>query len=228
MKTFDLAAEWEKSFADEYSRTLKYTDVPVEDWKVAGKATRDKPNKEDLAWWKNEGLKHVTDYIDWYQKKGWEIAILPDGKPAIEWEGVVEFAGVEIKVIIDAVYRSGDELIIVDYKTGKMDPMGNVQLGLYASAIEKVFGVRPRWGGYYMTRKANLTQLVDLSPWTIEFFEYQVTAMKSYAATDYWPMNVGQSCYICSFTEYCQGFGGSKAHEIPLKIKTTIEGVAGE
>ena len=223
MKTFDIAAEWELAFAKEYSRTLKYTDVPVEEWKVAGTVTKQRPNKEDLSWWKENGLKHVTDYVDWFASTGWGIAMMPDGMPGIEWEAIVEFGGVDVKLIVDAIYVNGNDLIVVDYKTGKRDPQGMLQLGLYASAIEKVCGVRPKYGGYYMTRKASLTGLVDLAPWTIEFFNYQASAMKAFQDTGFWPASVGDACNICSFTQYCQAYGGSKAGEVPLMEIQTIE-----
>ena len=36
MSTFDLVEKWETAFESELSRTKKYSDVPVEEWKVSG------------------------------------------------------------------------------------------------------------------------------------------------------------------------------------------------
>ena len=217
MSTIDLVEKWETAFESELSRTKKYSDVPVEEWKVSGRASKLKPNKEDLAWWKSNGLQHVQDYVHWFQSTGWGIALMPDGKPGIEWEAVVTIAGKEIKLIVDAIYiRPDGELVICDYKTGAHDPKGVMQLGLYATAIELVTGIRPRYGAYLMTRKTVLTDLVDLGQWDKSFFEYQIEALKAYQQVGIWPASVGNECGICSFTEYCQAFGGTKYKEVPL------------
>jgi hypothetical protein len=221
LKTFDFDQKWEELFEEEMSSTRKRTDLPVEQWRVAGRATKANPNKEDLKWWKENGLEHVKDYAKWFAKTGWSIAQMPDGKPGIEWEAEVEFAGIPVRLIVDAIYTDGSNLIVVDYKTGSRDPKGYLQLGLYASAIEKTFGVRPKFGGYYMTRKAALTGLIDLSPWPISFFDYQVSAMDAYRETGYYPPNVGDTCNICSFSDYCQAVGGSKSKDYPLIQITT-------
>ena len=49
-----------------------------------------------------------------------------------------------------------------------MCPTGKKQLALYASSIEKAYGVRPKWGAFYMSRKGELSDLVDLEPWGID------------------------------------------------------------
>jgi hypothetical protein len=67
-----------------------------------------------------------------------------------------------------------------------------------------------------MTRKASLSSLVDLSPWSVDFFDYQAAAMVAYRDTGYYPPNVGDACNICSFTDYCVAVGGSKSQDFPL------------
>lgn len=214
--TFDIAAEWEKVWAESLSNQLKRSDIPEKEWRVAGRISKANPDKENLVWWKTNGLEQVEEYVRWMAKTGWSIAEMPDGRPGIEWSGEVEFGGVPVKLIIDAIYSNGTDLIVVDYKTGSRDPKGYLQLGLYASAIEKICGVRPKWGGYYMTRKASLSSLVDLSPWSIEFFDYQASAMIAYRETGFYPPNVGDACNICSFSDYCVAAGGMKSKDFPL------------
>lgn len=221
MTSLTLTERW----ADVWSRTISRVEaasgVPCEEWRTGGRRTKALPEGESLDFWQSEGLQQVEKYIDWYHNSGWRIATMPDGKPGIEWEAEVWFAESKVRLIVDAVYEVAGDLVVVDYKTGSRSPStGPIQMGLYASAIEKFYGVRPRWGAIYMSRKGALDDLMDLSPWGIDFFEYQFGAMQAYIDTGFFPPNVGDHCGYCSFTEYCAAVGGSKSSEFPLQIHT--------
>ena len=53
--------------------------------RVGGRASKDKPNKEDVIQWQKQGVVWVEEYIQW--RKGnpnWKIWKTPQGIPAIE------------------------------------------------------------------------------------------------------------------------------------------------
>ncbi len=226
----DLVERWAQVWADKVAEVERYSGVPAEDWRTSGRRSKALPDGEDLEFWQAEGLRQVETYLDWYKRSGWQIATMPDGKPGIEWEAEVVFGGAHVRLVIDAVYQlnlppwtdaTPDTLVVVDYKTGSRNPAtGPIQLGLYASAIEKVYGIRPKWGAIYMSRKGELADLVDLTPWSIEFYDYQFAAMDAHIETGYLPPTVGDHCGFCSFKDYCTAVGGSKASEYPLQIHT--------
>jgi hypothetical protein len=218
--TSDLTERWAKVWTDHLSSVEAATGTPVDDWRVGGRRTKAQPDGETVDFWQAEGLRQVEEYLQWYERTGWRIATMPDGKPAIEWEAEVQFGDARIRLIVDSIYEispdpSPEQMVIVDYKTGQR-AQNPIQLGLYASAIEKVYGIRPKWGGYYMSRKGELDDLIDLTPWSIDYYEYQFGAMNAYIDTGWFPPSPGDHCSYCSFSQYCVATNGSKSSDYPL------------
>jgi hypothetical protein len=212
------AAIWMQTIQEHERRS----GVPSEQWRVGGRRSKAQPDGEDLEFWQSAGLEQVEKYLSWLENTGWQIATLPDGRPGIEWDAIVHFGGRPVKAVIDAVYESGNDLILVDYKTGtrKQTPQ---QLGLYASILERSMGVRPKWGGYYMTRHGELSDLMDLSPWSMDYFDYSFGAMNAQLDLGWFTPNPSDHCSWCSFAEYCVAVDGPKSSEYPLRIADNKE-----
>lgn len=224
----DLTERWAQVWAEKVNAVERSTGVPADDWRIGGRRTKANPEGENLGWWQHEGLRQVESYIDWYRKSNWQIATMPDGKPGIEWEAEVVFGSSRVRLIVDAIYIANnapwmdatpEQMVIVDYKTGSRTPAGAIQLGLYASAVEQAYGIRPKWGAYFMSRKGTLDDLIDLSPWSVDFFAYEFDAMQAFMDTGYFPPSVGDHCGYCSFRDYCVAVGGSRSSEYPLQIR---------
>lgn len=211
-----LTEIWADTFLNCVTELEQRTNVPAESWKTAGRKTNAHPQGEDLEFMRNEGLKQVTEYNQWLGQSGWQIATMPDDRPGIEWDGIVDFGGMPVKFIVDLVFKSGNSLVVTDFKTGRHTPFGCEQLALYASAIEKLHGIRPKFGAFYMTRKAALGDLIDLDRWGIDYFDYQFKAVNEHISSGYYPANVGQHCGWCSFADYCAAVGGSSSEVYPI------------
>ncbi len=211
----DLASEWQEIWTQQLVNLERRSGVPVDDWKVGGRTSRDKPNGEDAAWWQGEGLRQAEAYVQWLEEQKWTLATMPDGRPGIEWDAIAWFGGRPVKAIIDAVFTDGDGLIVIDYKTGRKRQQPP-QLGLYASIIEKTQGVRPKWGGYYMSREGKVTDLFDLAPWSIDFYDYSFRAMNDSLDAGSFVPNVSDHCTWCGVREYCVAQSGRKSSEYPL------------
>jgi len=218
MTSFDLTQKWLEVFNDAVKETEDKTGIPSTEWKTAGRKTTLRPDGEDLSFWQSDGLKQVEAYQKWYESSGWKIATMPDGRPGIEWSADVHFGGTPVRFIVDAIYQVGEDLVIVDYKTGSRTPFGMIQAGLYAAGIEKAYGIRPKWGAFFMTRSGSLDDLIDLSHLTIEYFDYVFGAMNHSVLQGWFPPSVGDSCRMCSFQSQCPAMGSKS---FPLKIPTT-------
>lgn len=216
----DVSEKWLEIFQRTVADVEARTDVPADQWRVGGRRTKANPDGETLDFWQGEGLRQVEKYLEWYENTGWKIATLPDGKPGIEWQGQVQFGGTPVRLVVDCVYTNGEDWIVCDYKTGQRVPYGHEQLALYASAIERAYGVRPKWGAFYMSRKGELSDLVDLSPWGIDYFDFMFTSMNEQMASGLFPPHVGDHCSFCSFSAYCPAVDGPKSAEFPLEIWT--------
>ena len=213
--TLNLTEKWLEVFNDAVKEVEERSNIPSTEWKTAGRKTTSRPDGEDLSFWQSDGLKQVEAYQKWYQSSGWKIATMPDGRPGIEWAADVHFGGTPVRMIVDAIYQVGEDLVIVDYKTGSRTPFGAVQAGLYASGIERAYGIRPKWGSFFMTRKGELDELLDLSPLSMDYFDYVFGAMNYSTMNGWFPPSVGDSCRMCSFTAQCPAFGGT---DFPLQI----------
>ena len=216
-----LTEKWLEVFNDAVLDVEQKTGIPSLEWKTAGRKTALRPDGEDLPFWQSEGLKQVEAYQKWYDSSGWKIATMPDGRPGIEWSADVLFGGTPVRFIVDAIYQVGEDLVIVDYKTGSRTPFGAIQAGLYAAGIEKATGKRPKWGAFFMTRQGTLDDLIDLSHLTIEYFDYVFGAMNHSVLNGWFPPSVGDSCRMCSFVDKCPAMGST---DFPLQIQGKEKG----
>lgn len=216
-KNSDLTAKWLEVFNDSVRETEEKSGIPSSEWKTAGRKTALRPDGEDLSFWQEDGLKQVESYLKWYESSGWQIATMPDGRPGIEWAADVTFGGTPVRFIVDSIYKVGEDLVIVDYKTGSRTPFGAIQAGLYASGIERIFGIRPKWGAFFMTRQGKLDDLLDLSHLTMEYFDYVFGAMNDSMRRGWFPPAVGDSCKVCSFVDKCPAMGSK---DFPLQLPT--------
>ena len=207
MDDMNLTERWVEVFNDSVLRTEEQTGIPSSEWKTAGRKTALRPDGEDLAFWQSDGLKQVESYLKWYESSGWQIAEMPDGRPGIEWAADVTFGGTPVRFIVDAIYKVGEDYVIVDYKTGSRTPFGAIQAGLYAAGIERTMGIRPKWGAFFMTRQGTLGDLINLDHLTMDYFDYVFGAMNHSVMAGIFPPSVGDSCRMCSFVDKCPAMG---------------------
>jgi hypothetical protein len=182
------------------------------DWRVAGRASKDKPNKEDKAWWDENGKKMFFDFINAWQESQFEVWVSPQNVPGVEIEFNNNFGNVPIKAFADAiVVTPAGELAVVDFKTGAYMPDSSLQLGIYASLMEMQFGVRPSKGYYYSARKAQFIEAVGLDRWTIPLLTELFAQFARGLEQQIFLPNIGMSCMTCGVKEYCYAVGGQLA-----------------
>jgi putative RecB family exonuclease len=156
------------------------------------------------------GLEQVEKFMAWRECPGQEIWVTPDGQPAIELAFKIELDGILVRGFIDAVVVVDGQLRVRDYKTGNT-PGDDFQLGVYALAVEVLFGVRPLTGDYFMAGKkgkaAKTTAPYDLSHWsretvTARFHEVEARIQ----AGDFEPDPEPSKCGFCDVSYHCPVF----------------------
>jgi hypothetical protein len=199
-----------KAFHNKFSEELdRYSaDNPGAEWRAGGRATKQWPNKEDAAWWRHDGPIQVKQYAQWrLANSHYDLWFDPAGIVGVEYPVTSEFAGLDLPVqgYIDRVFvdqRSGN-LVIVDVKSGSRIPAGIIQLAIYATALEEQVGIRPQFGAYYMTRKAELTMLSDLSRFNDKMLGQWLRNAKTGIEGDLFTPRVSSDCGYCSVAESC-------------------------
>jgi hypothetical protein len=182
----------------------EYTkDADLSTYRVGGRATKERPNKEDAEFWLEQGPKWVQEYVEWrLANKNWKIWKTPQGLPAIELGIVPKFAGVPVKMIIDRIFEVDGQPVIVDLKTSQRTPESSLQLGFYKAGIKQVFGVDINYGNYWMARQAGTGSMVDISKYTEEMITYFVENFDKARKSGVFLPNTN-NCNRCGLTEYC-------------------------
>ena len=195
---------WEKAWAEE----TKDLDFSIA--RVAGRATKEFPNKEDANWWNTKGPEWVENYILWRKNNpDWKIWTTQEGIKAIELELNPVIAGVPVKMFIDRIFEVNGELVIVDLKTSKARPTSDLQLGFYKVGVEEVLKTKVSLGNYWMSRDSGTGEMIDLSRYTLDTLEYFVSGFDKARKSGIFLPNL-QSCSYCGLTAHCQFTKGKK------------------
>jgi hypothetical protein len=217
---FDFEAEFELAFnaaiAEERAGSPLF---PIDDWFVAGFRPR-----QDLAWWDANGPDMAKAYADWFTSHP-EVSVwrAPDGRPAIELDLTVNFGHIPVRMKIDQVLKVGTALVVVDVKSGGHIPDDeHRQLATYACGIEQAYGVRPKYGTYFMARgianKKDDTKRHFLPPVTLdgvqhsrEYLSQIYYELSRQVEEGYFLASPGPLCRTCGVSDSCAAVGGPLA-----------------
>ena len=188
-------------WADAWAKETK--DLDLTNARVAGRATKANPNKEDANWWNEQGPIWVEQYIMWRKNNpDWKIWRTPQGVKAIELELDPVIADVPVKMVIDRVFEVNGELVILDLKTSARRPTSFLQLGFYKIGLEMTFGVKVNLGNYWMSREAGTGEMIDLSSYTYDKLEYMVAGFDKARKSGIFLPNLSSRSF-CGLTEHC-------------------------
>jgi len=215
---FDFDAEFQSSLDAAISETQAKSQFPKQDWLAAGV----KP-PQDESWWRLNGPGMVRAFADWYTSQpDVKVWITPDGRPAIELDLTVTFGRVPVKMTPDLILQAGSALIVVDQKSGSSQPDNKRQLGLYACGLEKAYGVRPKYGTFFMAKgvsvKGSESRVYFLPPisldgpeYSVEYFTREFAIFDRAVAGGIFLANPGKQCHTCGVNRACVAFGGDEA-----------------
>ena len=196
--TMTINPLWEQAWRKE-TEGLDFTNA-----RVAGRATKLNPNKEDATWWYEQGSIWTDNYILWRKNNpNWKLWTTPQGAKAIELELNPVISGVPVKMFIDRIFEVDGKLVIVDLKTSRARPQSDLQLGFYKIGVEMMLGVEVNLGNYWMSRESGTGEMIDLSRYTLDTLEYFVDGFDKARKAGIFLPNL-QSCNFCGLTEHCQ------------------------
>lgn len=208
----DLWNEWFNHYLDE---TLeRQPSFDPYDYYRSGRASKAHPDKEDLAWWQENGPRFVDLWVQWRDVCGLTIHEVPDHEgtlsPAIELETLVENGPLIVKSVIDRVMTDGTDLYIVDLKTGSSTPPWPLQLALNNLGYGLTYGEFARWGGFWSARKGGVEKWFDLSIYTPEWLWDVVAKAKEIRDRQLFIPNPNNLCAsACGVRQYCVAMGGT-------------------
>ena len=196
-------------FSEEYSKHISAmaAETPNFDWWFWSgpySGERDIERRYDI------GMEQVQKFLGWRRLEGQEIWVAPDGTPAIELAFNIELDGIRVRGFIDAVVVVGGEPHVRDYKTGN-SPGDDFQLGVYAVAVEALYGVKPQTGDYFMAGKkgkpAKPTAAYDLSGWTRDTVSARFREVEELIQAEVFdPLPEKGKCKFCDVSYSCPVF----------------------
>lgn len=216
MIDFDLQSAFNDAWHEEVKDRFEKSGVRPEEWRAAGRKSKEWPEKENADFWQAKGPEMVQAYIDWRtesEDKDWRIWEPEPGKPAIELGITAPIGGITVKGFIDRLFVTpSGELVVVDLKSGSRNPDSDLQLGFYASMVEVAYRVRPKWGAYYKAREGKLIKpLVDLDYLSVELLGGYLRDFKRATQQGIYLPVVGSHCNSCGVARYCAAVDGVDA-----------------
>lgn len=203
----DAQYRWDIDFEAQLGR-LRDVEPDESKWRTAGRKSAALPHGQDVPWWRENGPIMVDTYVDWRiaHKDQYAIAMLPDGKPAIEFGGLNDTGDTPIKFFPDRVIvdRITGTLIVVDLKSGARMPPSTHQLGEYAVWIEQVYGMPVWYGSHYDARKGELEPPRLLTRWTDELVSEMYATLDRAIVADAFVPNIGRECAGCGYRRHCK------------------------
>lgn len=220
--TFDANAVFREELAKAVAEETRHSGFPLEDWFTAG---RQKDGHEAVAWWMENGPEMVQAFIDWYDfHPDISVWVTPDGIPAIELPVDATFGSVQVKGYIDVVFKVGTALVLTDLKTSAKVPFTPRQLGIYACALELTYGIRPRYGTYFMNRgtaprggpKTFFQRPIELDrpQYSIAYLTAEFEQAEKGIQGGVFPANPGENCGRCGVSYACTEVSGGRAREL--------------
>lgn len=215
--TFSIQGEWDRAFSECISEESRRFGNDPNGWKASGKVSKAYPEKENKAWWQENGPLHVERWIKWRETLPFPLWVTPDGEEGVELSITAMFGTVRVKAVIDRVIQTPQGLAVVDLKSGSKNPASLLQLGVYACAVELKHGVRPALGTYFSTRKGEVTGFQSLDhlsvPLLTELFEeFSLKAKWSHERRKFLPAP-GDHCSWCDVRNACSLQNGRDARK---------------
>lgn len=189
----------------------KFPDVST--WRAAGKKKAN-PDGEDYLAWMDLGPKFLRNYIEWRAEYPWDIWTSWTGETSVELPLEFEIGGWKSKGSIDRVFwaANGEDLIVTDLKTGSRMPDTDLQLGIYAVGMEVQYGERPKWGVFYNPRQNKMSQLYDLSGYTVDSVADLGVQFKRAIQNKIFLPHKSVLCNYCPVNNGCAAYGGKDAN----------------
>jgi len=177
-------------------------------WKRFGRKTAEKPNAEDIDWFRLVGIPNSIDaYLEWrVTNTTFQVAEIPGFGPAIEVPFNYYVDGQLVHGWIDRVFTTENGgYYPLDIKSGQK-PKTNEQLGLYAAALNRALGWQITYGYFIYglkTGEAKLTPALNLTSWNDERLSQVYVQANRLIDLGIFLPNPGDACWICSVSDHC-------------------------
>jgi putative RecB family exonuclease len=218
---FNVAAVFREEMDLAVAEEVTRSGFAVSEWFWAGPRN----GQQAIEKWYEDGPAYVQNFIDWYElNPDVEIWTTPDGIPAIELPFEIMLGGTQVRGCIDLVLKAGSALIVTDLKSGAKAPDNNRQLAIYACALEIEYGIRPRYGTWFMCRglgrgdkpKTYFVRPVELDrpQYSAAYLAREFAQAGKGISEGVFPAKPGERCGRCGVAYACTEAAGPQARQL--------------
>ena len=200
-------------YYSEYDRLIdeeRQREPDLAAWLTGGRVRAE----DDIVRRRERGADMLYRYILYAENAPERPLDLGGGEAAVEVPFEIELGGVAVVGAIDMILVWPDgSLTPRDIKSGSKRPEWYFQLGVYALAIEDLFGVRPEYGDFYMLKDEKPDRPVPLRHYTPEIVGEWFRALDSAVQARAFVPNPGDHCRTCGVKPFCSAMGGLLADQ---------------
>lgn len=164
--------------------------------------------EDDISNRRKKGLEQLQNYVDFCESETFVIKDIDDWTLAVEMEFEIIIGDILIKGAVDQILLLPDGVEVRDLKTGNRE-QANIQLGVYAYAVEKIFGWPVRKASYYYAKDNKIVTLSekDLSRYSESYLSDLFNALEKGIQNEIFIPNPGDSCFFCPVKDNCREVG---------------------
>jgi len=181
---------------------------------------RVKSVEQDLKLRKATGEVQCNAYYQDYDKGLWEIVeVEEDLLVEIGFEVTLDMGGLvasnTIRGYVDQVrlYKATGDLVVTDLKTGAAKEGDKRQLGLYAMAVNKMYGTNIQWGQYWYSKLDSVPRsgdklgrssgMVDVTHFDEDYWKNQFKGLRLGIENNIFLPNPSDKCRTCDALALC-------------------------
>lgn len=202
---FDICRTYEVAYDTEIE-SFKLHEPDLKLWLHAPKTT----TENDIAARRIRGVEQLKNYVQFAEDNPFGIKAIDDWTLGIEIPFEVEIGGVLVKGAIDQILLDFDGVEVRDLKTGNRES-ANIQLGLYAFVVEKIFGWPVTKASYYYAKDNKVVTLSrkDLDRYDEEYLSSLFQSLETGIENKVFIPNPGSACTLCPVRDNCREMGSN-------------------
>jgi hypothetical protein len=203
-----IAAAFTTEFEKEVVAAEEASGMGREEFRTAGRVSKANPDKENFAWWRQQGQDMSLEYTTWRAANPHLEILEWDGRQMIESEFMPILNGVAVKMYLDRLMIDVDTggPLLVDLKTGTRK-LPSLQLGVYRVGVGQLLGLGVDYGAFYWGRKGQLGAPVNIEHWTEARVGQLFQTMDDQVKRGEFLPKISDACGYCGVRSECEYMG---------------------
>lgn len=164
--------------------------------------------EDDISAREDRGIQQIRNYVSFCGNHPFFIKDIDEFTIALEVPFEIEIGGIAVKGAIDQILQLPDGVEVRDLKTGNREA-GKIQLGVYAYAVEKIFGWPVKQASFLYAKDSKIVTVTreELNRYNEKYLSDLFSTLESGIQAGVFLPNPSASCSLCPVRDYCREMG---------------------